>query len=98
MPSAKPSGTATSVSTPCSPSSSQRDLAPREAQHAQRGQLVAALGQRDARAVVDDAEGDDAGEKHVDDADGAHAAIEDLVEAPQHRIAERDAAHRRGAA
>ena len=45
----------------------QRDLRAREAEHAQAGQLAAALRQRDARGVVDDAERDDAGEEQVDE-------------------------------
>nr|WP_309246614.1 hypothetical protein [Ramlibacter montanisoli] len=67
-----------------------RDLGAREPQHAQAGQLPGPFGQRDARVVVDDADGDHRREQGEDRAHDPHVAGADLLHVAQHRrLAER---------
>ena len=64
-------------------------------EHAQAGQLAAALRQRDARRVVDDAERDDAGEDQVDEDREVHVRGHDVAEALKHGALEAGAGDRR---
>src|SRR5688572_6682352 len=57
----------------------ERDFRAGEAEDAQAGQLAAPLRQRDARGVVNDAEGDDAGEDQVDEDRDAHVGGHDVA-------------------
>ena len=58
-----PSGSAIAMTMRQLAEQQRRHLGAREAEHAQAGQLPGALGQRDARVVVDHADGDHAGEQ-----------------------------------
>ena len=73
----------------------RRDLGAGEAEHAQAGQLPGALGQRDARVVVDHADRDDAGKQGQDGAHDADVARADLLHVAQQRRLAEGAGHAR---
>ena len=75
-------GRAAAVSSASSPSRISEISAACEAQHAQAGQLALALGQRDARRVVHDAERDDARKDHVEEDLEVHVLGQRLAEIP----------------
>ena len=67
----------------------------REANHAQGGQLATALGERDARVVIDDAKRDDGGESEVDGLDQPDARGGGFAEVRAERFLHDDPAHAR---
>ncbi len=69
------------------------DFEAREPQYAETGEFVAALGKRDARAVVDDAKGDDGGESDEERGRDPDRFAEGFPETREHRLADRDAGH-----
>ena len=66
MPISQPIGWPRATIAPISMNSTFDTSRAPEAEHAEGGELAGALGELDAGAVVDDAEGDDDAERHID--------------------------------
>src|SRR5690242_1160541 len=71
------------------------DLGARVAQHAQAGEFVSPLRERNPRAVMHDPECDDRSEPHQESSRNPNGLSEGLPKARQHRFADGDTADRR---